>query len=137
MRQRREAMPGTKNAEPRAIRRRLTGRISLLASTLGLLVFFGSAQAASAWKLTSVSPNSGCPGTEVKLTGTSFSGSSANIEWKDPSAFLYTSLTNKGKVNSSTQATATVPLFLQFEGSGVGTVAIEKSNTVPFTFTPY
>ncbi len=71
MRKRREAMQGTK-AEPRA--RRFSRRMSLIASTLGLLVFLGSAQAASAWHLTSVSPTTGCPGATVTFTGTSFSG---------------------------------------------------------------
>ena len=47
MRQRRESMQGTK-AAPRALRRRLAGHLSLLACTLGLLAFFGGAQAASA-----------------------------------------------------------------------------------------
>lgn len=115
--------------------RRLAGRVSLLAGMLGLLVFFGSVQAASAWHLTSSSPSSGCPGTEVTLTGNSFSGSTTTAEWKDPSSLLFTTANTTAKVSSSTKAAAIVPLFLQTEGSGAGTVAIDHSNSVAFTFT--
>lgn len=56
--------------------KRLTGRMSLLASTLGLLVFFGGAQAASAVppEATNATPGpyfgkaEGCPGEIVTLT---------------------------------------------------------------------
>ena len=65
MRQRREAMSGT--AAPKGLRKRLSGRMSLLVSALSLMVFFGSAQAASAWHLTSVSPTSGCPGNRSHI----------------------------------------------------------------------
>jgi len=108
--------------------------MSLVASVVGLLVFLGSAQAASAWHLTSVTPTNGCPGTEVSFTGTSFSGSTSKIQWTDPSSLLFTSQETTAKVQSSTKATGIVPLFSQTEGSGIGTVAIDKSNTVPFTF---
>src|ERR1035438_10362118 len=77
------------NARPRALLRRVTGRIALLASTLGVIVLLGSAQAASAWHLTSVSPTTGCPNVTIKFTGTSFSGTSSLAEWYDPAAFLY------------------------------------------------
>ena len=77
-------------------------RIGLLA-TLALLV---SADAASAWHLTSAPPSSGCPGTEVALVGTSFSGSSTTAEWKDPSSLIFTSASTTAKVTSSTKATA-------------------------------
>jgi hypothetical protein len=106
-----------------------------VASVLGMLMFFGGAQAASAWHLTSVSPTSGCPGAEVKLAGTSFSGSAAVAEWRDPSSLIFTSASTTAKVSGSTKATAIVPLFLQTEGSGAGTVAIDHSNTVAFTYT--
>jgi hypothetical protein len=111
------------------------GRPALFAGTLVLLVFLGNAQAASAWHLASVSPTSGCPGAGVKLTGTSFSGSSATAEWRDPSSLLFTTLNTTAKVTGSTKATAIIPLFLQTEGSGAGTIAIDHSNPVAFTFT--
>ncbi len=103
-------------------------RLSLV-GTLGLLVFLGSAQAASAWRLTSVSPASGCPGTEVKLTGSSFYGSTTTAEWRDPSSLIFTSVTTTAKVISSTSATAVVPVFLQTEGSGAGTVSLNHSTS--------
>src|SRR5271154_6431172 len=115
-------------------RRRVTRRVGLLASMLGLLVFLGSAQAASAWHLTSVSPTSGCPGTEVAFTGTSFSGSTSRIKWTDPSSLIFTSQETTAKVTSSTKAIGIVPFFFQTEGSGVGTTAIDGSNTVVFTY---
>ena len=80
MRERREAMHGTPIAA--RARRRGIGRLALLAST-AMLVLLGSATAASASnpKLTKVTPAEGCPGTEVTLTGTGFTGSTAEVEW--------------------------------------------------------
>ena len=116
---------------------RAVRRLSLV-GTLGLLVFLGSAQAASAWRLTSVSPTSGCPGTEVKLTGNSFYGSTTTAEWKDPSSLIFTTVTTTAKVISSTSATAVVPVFLQTEGSGAGTVSLNHStSSVIFSFSDF
>jgi collagen triple helix repeat protein len=116
------------------IRLRAVGRPSLLAGTIGLLVFLAGAQAASAWHLTSVSPNSGCPGAEVAFTGSSFSGSTSSVQWKDPVGLFYTEVGTTAKVASSTKATAVVPVFLSNE-SRSGTVSIDRSNTVSFTYT--
>ena len=88
MRKRREAMQGAA-AEPRALKRRFMGRMTLIASAVGMLVFLGSAQAASAWHLTSVSPTTGCPNTAITFTGTGFQTSgSFTAEWKDPASLL-------------------------------------------------
>jgi hypothetical protein len=125
---------GTRSGAWVAISRRTVRRPSLLASTLGLLVFFGSAQVASAWHLTSVSPTSGCPGTEIALTGTAFSGSSSSVQWNDPAGLFYAEVGTTAKVTSSTKATAVVPIFLSTE-SHTGTLSIDRSNTVPFTYT--
>ena len=142
MRKRREAVQGT-TAEPGALRR-LRGRMSLFAATLGLLVFLGSAQAASAWHLTSISPNKGCPGevlpaTEVvTFTGTGFGavGTKVNAEWYDPAGLLYTTATSPATTTvANTRATAVVALFLTIE-TATGTVGIDGSSTkLPFTFT--
>jgi len=138
MRQRSESIQAT-TAEPRALGRGAKGRLSLLASTLGLLVCFGSAQAASAHQtsvsLTSVSPTSGCPGTEVLFTGTGFSGTSTTATWSDPSAASFTFQFTTANVFGSTHATANVPFFLQLSGSGGGTVSIDRRQPVPFTYT--
>ena len=130
-----KALRGVGVAACPAMGLRTARRASLLASMLGLLVFFGSAQAASAWHLTSVSPTVGCPGTEVQFTGTGFSGTSTTATWSDPSATFFTLQFTTAKVLSSTHATANVPFFLQLSGSGAGTVSIDKSNTVSFTYT--
>jgi len=114
---------------------RVAGRLSLLAGMLGLLVFLGSAEAASAWHLTSVSPTSGCPGTEVTFTGSSFSGKTATAEWYDPSSLISTFQSSTATVSSGTRATAEVPFFLQLSGNGLGLAAIDHSNAVPFTYT--
>jgi hypothetical protein len=132
MGQRREGMHST-NAAPQALRRRWAGPLRLLASTLGLLVFFTSAQAASAAHLTSVSPTTGCPDATITFAGTGFSGKTATAEWHDPGAFVFTTATTPAKVTSSTTATGPAPLFLSLE-TGVGTVSIEHSNSVVFTF---
>ena len=124
---------GTRSGAWVAMSLRAVRRPSLLAM-LGLLAFFGSAQAASAWHLTSVSPTSGCPGTEVAFTGTSFSGSSSTVQWSDPAGLFYTEVGTAAKVISSTKATAVVPTFLSTE-SHSGTVSIDRSNTVSFTYT--
>ena len=116
-------------------------RGSLLASTLGLLLFFASAQAASAWHLTSVSPKEGCAGTVVTFTGTSFGsvGTSAQAQWTNPAGQGNngTEISTKAKTTvAKTTATAVVPIFLSTE-NGVGTVAIDRSNTVAFTYSAF
>jgi hypothetical protein len=123
------------NATPQIIGRGTVGRLRLLAGVVTLLVFSGSAQAASAAHLTSVSPTSGCPGTEVTLTGTDFKGTSTNVTWSDPSATFFTSQTTNAKVSGSTKATASVPLFVQLSGSGAGSVSINGGNSAVFTYT--
>jgi hypothetical protein len=98
-------------------------------------VFLGSAQGASGAKLTSVSPTSGCPAVEVAFTGTGFS-TTPKVVWADPSAQsnTFTSVETPAKFSSSTKATALVPLFVQITGTGVGTVSLDHSNTVAFTY---
>ena len=58
------ALKALRGVRLEAMSLRLKGRLGLV-GMLGLLVFLGSAQAASAWRLTSVSPATGCPGTTV------------------------------------------------------------------------
>ena len=70
MRERTEAMHSSKVAT-RTLSRCLTGRMGLLASTLGVLVFFGSVQTGTAASL-SVTPNKGCPGETVTFKGSGF-----------------------------------------------------------------
>ena len=119
----------------RALRLRVSARTGLLAGVVGLLVLLGSAQAASAAHLTSVSPTFGCPGTEVTFTGTAFTGAST-AQWADPAvqAGSPSSVETTATLLSATKATAVVPLFVQTTGSGVGTVSFDHSNTVPFTY---
>jgi hypothetical protein len=117
------------------LKRRTARRLYLLAGTLGLVVFLASAQAASAFHLTSVSPASGCPGTEVTFTGSGFFGSSATARWSDPSAALFNLELTSAKIVSGTKATATVPLFLNLSDNGAGSVSIGAGNVVAFTFT--
>ncbi len=130
-----KALRGVGVAACPAMGLRTARRASLLASMLGLLVFFGSAQAASALHLTSVSPASGCLGTRVAFTGTEFSGTSATATWSDPGATLFTTQFTTAKVTSSTHAEGNVPFFLQLSGSDVGSVSIHGSNTVSFSYT--
>jgi hypothetical protein len=118
-----------------AIKRGPDGGVRLIAGLVALLVFLGAAQAASAAHLTSVSPTSGCPGTEVTFTGTGFKGTSTNVAWSDPSATLFTYQATSAKVSGGTKATAMVPLFVQLSGSGAGSVSINGSNIAAFTYT--
>ncbi len=123
-------------AATQALRRALTGRSGVLASILGLLVFLGTAQAASAWHLTSVYPTTGCPGTTITFTGTNFGsvGTKTHAEWNEPAALFFTSTTTPAVTTvTNTMATAPAPLFLSL-AAGSGTVSIDHSNTVPFTF---
>src|SRR6516225_6884292 len=139
MRERREAMHGTPIAA--RARRRGIGRLALLAST-AMLVLLGSATAASASnpKLTKVTPAEGCPGTEVTLTGTGFTGSTAEVEWTDNSAQKFPILITNAVVKNSTTATAIEPFMLQTQGSGGGGVGLvnmifNHSNTNSLSFT--
>jgi Collagen triple helix repeat (20 copies)/IPT/TIG domain len=123
------------STNPQIIGRGPAGRPRLLAGLVSLLVFLGSAQAASAAHLTSVSPTSGCPGTEVTFTGTNFKGSSTNVAWSDPTATLFSYQSSTAKVSGGTKATALVPFFLQLSGTGAGSVSIAGGNSVGFTYT--
>jgi hypothetical protein len=126
--------PSRSTGRRRALRQRLAGRLGLLAATIGLFAFMASAQAASASHLNTATPATGCPGTTITLTGSSFSGKTASAEWKDPSSLIYTAVNTTATVVSSTDATATVPFFLQTEGNGAGTISIAHSNAVSFHF---
>jgi Collagen triple helix repeat (20 copies) len=120
-----------------ALCRRLVTRITPLAGAISLLVFFSFAEAAAAAQLVSVSPTSGCPATEVTFTGTGFTGATTRVAWADPTAQSGspTSVETVATVVSGTKATALVPYYVQTAGTGVGTVSIQRSNTVPFTYT--
>jgi hypothetical protein len=133
MRHRREAIPTTTTAV-RAVRRLSVWRVTLLAGALGLLVMCGSAQAAPAWHLASVSPTSACPGTDITFSGSGFSGTSTNVLWTDPGAAPFGSQNTTAAVSGSTTATATVPWFIQLGGASVGSVSIHGSNAVRFTY---
>jgi hypothetical protein len=63
-------------------------RAALLTSTLALAALSLSAQAASAWILSSVSPKEGCAGTVVTFTGTLFGpvGTPAQVLWSNPAS---------------------------------------------------
>lgn len=130
-----ERRQSTNDVTRRIIKGRLAGQLRLLAGVISLVVFLGGAQAASAAHLTSVSPTSGCPGTEITFTGTSFKGTSTSVAWSDPSAALFTFQSSSAKVSSSTKATAVAPLFLQLSGTGAGSVSIGGSNPAAFTYT--
>lgn len=82
------------------------------------------------WHLTSVSPTFACPGTTIKFTGVNFRGTEAVVQWYNPAASP-SQLSTTAKVLSSTMAEAPAP---SFGTSGVGTVNINNSNTVAFTF---
>src|SRR4029077_1577675 len=82
MRERREASLGTDGA--RTLRRRLTRRMSLLVTGVGMFVFLAVAQAATAATVTSVTPAEGCPGEIITFHGTGFNtspGSRNNVKW--------------------------------------------------------
>ena len=85
------------------------------------------------WHLTSVSPTTGCPGATIKFTGTNFSGTEAEVQWFNPGGLDGTEATTTAKVLSSTSAEAPAAGFLA-DNSFVGTVSINHSNTVNFTF---
>src|ERR1700731_4879063 len=81
MRECREASQGTK--AQRALGRRLARRMSLLVG-VGMMVLFGTAQAASASNVTSVTPAEACPGEVVTFNGTGFpTGSRPETRWND------------------------------------------------------
>lgn len=134
-----------------ATRLRLAGRMSRLV-TAGMLVFFGTAQAASGTTVTSVTPAEGCPGDVVTFHGSSFKtgGARPNAEWKDEvglheqfgdqAAFLEHIATDVLATKASTEQKAVVPLFLQlWEGPkgkhivGKGTIRFE-GKTLTFTY---
>ncbi len=141
MRQRNDVTQWTKVA-PHALGRRLAGRVGLVAA-LGLLALFGSASAASANNekhppvLETVSPNSGCPGTPVTLTGKNFgpAGKAAAVFTAAAVPFLWP---QEAQIVSNTSATTTIPIFLA-NGNEAGHVSLVNkegaSNGLPITLT--
>jgi hypothetical protein len=124
---------------PRVIHR-LAGRLGALVGTFGVLVLLvassASAHAAPVTPvLSSVSPTSGCPGTEITLTGKNFLTSRRAQGEFSSNAFPFFQ-TAPATVTSSTTATAIVPLFLTASDEN-GQVAIDingfDSNRLPFT----
>jgi hypothetical protein len=149
-----EAKRRTK-AAAQARKRRPTGRMSLLVSTLGLLVFFGGAQAAYARfevaeikgegvthttiPATSLNePAEVCPGAVVTFIGKNFVVGKAPVEWEDKSSQQFQkengahqSPIPEATVLTTTEATAIAPIFLQIQGPGTGIVALANSLTQP------
>jgi hypothetical protein len=124
---------------------RKTVRVSLLASMLGLLVIFAGAQAASAKSepspvLEHVRPASGCPETEVTLTGQKFGPSGTGKAWFSDNSAVPFVFSEQATISSETSATSTVPLFLTEANNENGVVYLESnkgrlSNGIPFKLT--
>jgi hypothetical protein len=139
MRQHSEAMQGTK-APPQALRRRLAARLSLLASTLGLLVFCGSA-AASPPVITSISGGH-CDGELLTLTGTNFGKGPypeyATVHFTDPFGSPY-SVKEVAVVTSNTTAYTFVPTFATSALGDLGELELKLPPTsapISFFFAP-
>jgi hypothetical protein len=138
MHQRREAIHGTK-AATQVLSRRSARPLSLLASTLGLLVFLSSAQAASAHPiLETASPDLGCPGTEITLAGQNF-GATGKAKAEFAANVPPFHFTEQATVTSSTSAKTVVPIFLVVTSKDEeGTIALDNghdSNAIAFTLT--
>src|SRR5262249_52729744 len=143
MRQHREAMHG---AEPRGRGRRLMRRTGLSTAVLGLLGI-GAVQAPAASAapvLESASPNKGCPGEAVVLTGKNFGSPGSGVAGFHGNALGSTPMqfNAKATITSSTSATTYVPILLvAVPGESAGTVYLENglfkiSNTISFSFNP-
>ncbi len=148
MRERREATHGTKamhgaDAAPRALGRRSIRKVSLVIGMLGLLVFFGGAQASwgfggSTPTIEKIEPTSGCPGQVLTLTGKNFGSTGTATSLQTNPAFPY-EVTTSATVTSSTKATTIAAIFLNL-GEYTGTVALKAkggysySNKVNFTW---
>src|SRR5262249_22960826 len=142
MRRRMEAVPSTHAEAPARRRGRLRGlrRAPLFASLLGLFVLVGGVEASTAAPfIQKATPNFGCPGETVTLTGTGFASG-------DIAHFKNTAVTpNNDNVStsfiSSTEETAYIPIFLVATSvEEKGTLKVEQgnkmSNEVAFSFTP-
>src|ERR1700732_2648205 len=123
--------------------RRVAGRrfilpISLLAPCLCAIVLLASASAASAhFFVETVSPASGCPGSEITFSGTGFTAGRNNetdVTWEAGSASQFDEVQASARVSSSTKATAIVPPVVNVSDSH-GAVTLHDSQAVPFTYT--
>src|ERR1700730_6402035 len=122
--------------------RRLPRRPSLLLVTLLALLVFGGAQAAFAASpvLEKATPNVGCPGTTVTLSGKNF-GPAGTINGADFEANVVPFYwPEEMTVTSSTSATTVIPIFLAVtKNDEKGTLDIEvkekSSNDIAFTLT--
>jgi hypothetical protein len=124
------------------------GRTSLRGAALGLLVFLGGAQMASAHYqqqepnpvLEHVTPGSGCPEAKVTLTGQKFGSSGTGKVWFADGAAVPFAFPEPATINGEASATSMDPFFLTETNNEVGSVSLEStkgklSNAIPFKFT--
>src|SRR5205807_3547300 len=106
-----EAMESAKVAGD-DLNRRLGRRLTVLVSVVGLILLSGSAQAAKAQPvLEKVSPEAGCPGTHITLTGKNFpTTGKLTVAFTAPVFPFFTP--EPAMVMSRTSATSVVPIFL-------------------------
>jgi hypothetical protein len=115
---------------------------------VGLLVFFASAQAASANSqppdpnpvLGHVTPGSGCPETKVTLSGQKFGPSGTGKAWFSNSGAVPFAFPEPATISGENSATSMVPLFLTETNNENGVVYLEStkgklSNSIPFKLT--
>lgn len=123
------------------------GRVSL-AGTLGLLMFFGGAEMASAHQqpeepnpvLEHVTPASGCPEAKITLTGQKFGPTGTGKAWFADGGAVPFGFSEPATITGETSATSTVPIFLAEINNENGAVYLEStkgklSNGIPFKLT--
>jgi len=118
--------------------------------SVGVLVFFGAAQAASAHHsqpppepnpvLEEVSPGSGCPEAKITLSGKKFGPSGTGKAWFSDFGAVPFGFSEPASISSETSATSTVPIFLTELNNENGVVYLETtkgkvSNSIPFKLT--
>jgi hypothetical protein len=115
---------------------------------VGLLAFFGGAQAVSAHQqqqepnpaLEHVTPGSGCPEAKITLTGKKFGPSGTGKAWFSNGGAFPFAFPEPATVSSETSATSILPLFLTEINNENGTIYLETikgklSNAIPFKAT--
>ncbi len=132
-----------------AMSMRAMRRGGLLAGTLGLLLFFSSAQAASAHSqpppepnpvLEQVNPGSGCPEAKITLSGKKFGPSGTGKAWFSDFGAVPFGFSEPATISSETSATSMVPIFLVEMNNENSAVYLETtkgkvSNSLPFKLT--
>jgi hypothetical protein len=112
-------------------------RIALAGVVLAFALLGGAQSASASSIITRVTPEQGCPGEKVTIEGGGFEVKS-QVVWEDKTGHQpgsWEKVQVKAIFVNSTKLTAIVPMFIQIEGNGSGTLSVGSAHYSPFIYT--